>query len=1082
MSFKSILRKTSKIILLTFLSLILLVVILLASFKASENKITHLAMNRISEMIEAPVKMDTMSLIWLRKFPYATVKFTGFHMGVPYALQNDSSITNISDTLASLDYLFVSVKTKALLQNKIEIKKIQIEGINVHYDVDSTGATNFDFLMAMASTDTTQVEEPEADTTSSILDFLLQDLTLKDITLNYKDETMPAQARIYIPEIKLKGKVYDSYYAGKIKGSVLLTDAGFDNYKLNLMQKSELDFDLSYADDSVEVNKLRLRSDGVDFDIKGNAILGDSIYMDLGIDLSELNLAAIARYAPQELLDEFGVQQVEGKIAIHSNVKGYYWDSLLLPELSAQVDFEGGKVITRDYPAIQELALQGSFTNGSLQTNATTRADFPNILVKTDHSSIQMAASVENLDKPVYDLTTDMNIDLGEFESLIPKDVARYLNGKVKFNFATKGQLPDDLGMNSADYFMNRTKLALELQHINTAIDDTNIIEDLNLKFAYAPRRIDLSGLSLKAPGYSIALSNSNFNAKILGSVADMDNMGADIESFNLNIANSYLRGSAYLKGLSKPDFKINTDVLFNLADFKPFIHDTLAKSIGGTVAMKLNSYGTVDLDSVDTQAIPIAFEQTELQFKVDNFQIQEALQDPLYTVDDLDFDFAMADDTLLINRFFVSMLGTSFAMDSTSIWNLYKAYMLEQKDKEIIVQTNINMGHIDANALMALMPPDTTSTDSTTLLVEEADSSSQLQAMNAKAEEKAKELLAEETAAAADTLSSDSVKYLLDDLTALGLPHFLIRGKVAVKSVTYEKNYIDNISFMFRFADSLYVIDQFILNTCGGSMNTSMKFDARKWDKPVVDVKNIITHMDMKELLDKNDNFDQEDFTSDKISGILTSNLNFRAFFFDGSWDPPTDRMRVRGDMMLENGRIYDYEPLVELSNEMKTLGGLKGLDKLDFSTLKTSVFMLNDKIFFPKTDVVTSSMDLSATGMQQITVDQEDYEYLIEIHLGDVLTGKSNKLLEEQAKQDKKDGTTGERNGTKLIAKDREGETKYFFSNKEERDKMAKEVKRQESFQNLLFNPGLVNFSTALDRTEFKNQQQEKNKDKTE
>ena len=86
--------------------------------------------------------------------------------------------------------------------------------------------------------------------------------------------------------------------------------------------------------------------------------------------------------------------------------------------------------------------------------------------------------------------------------------------------------------------------------------------------------------------------------------------------------------------------------------------------------------------------------------------------------------------------------------------------------------------------------------------------------------------------------------------------------------------------------------------NAFGGSMNTSLKFDARKWEAPVIDVKNIIEGFDLNQILRKNHKYmEGTGISYENISGILTSNISTRAFFYDGSWEPPTNRIRVKGD-----------------------------------------------------------------------------------------------------------------------------------------------------------------------------------------
>lgn len=1044
-------KKGLKIVGYILLSILSLIILILLSIKVFENKIADIAVKKVGESMDIPVEIDRVSLNLFRKFPLATVKLQGIWLGDPNSVEILNVQTKGFDSIAYIEKVYISVNTRKAIKGQYEIKKVELAGIDFTYTVDSSGVSNIDFLMP---SDTSEVpeEETESDSTS-ILDALLNDLTLKNITLHYQDASMGAKAQIHIPEIKASGKALGDFYAGKLMGSIILSNCDFDPYPVELMQKTELAFDLEYVDNAATINKLNLKSDGIELDVLGNASLGDSIYVDLAVKLADINLGELIKYAPAEMLTEFGVKGIAGIINIDTKIKGYYFDSLVLPRVDAKVNFSEVKVLTKDYPPINSLNVEGSFTNGEKQNNSTTSANFSKIEIKMKSSSVNLAFQVKNIDQPEYRVKSNLHIDIAEFKNFIPDSTVEYINGKINLAFETYGTLPVETNeaadyfsknaMNSADYFMDRTKINVHLDNINTALDSVNEVQNLNLNFAYTPRRVDISNVSLKAPGYGISLKNAGIKARILGQIKDMDHMGADIESFNFEVGNNRMKGKAFVQNLDEPSFKIETDIQLMLAELKPFIDDTLVKDISGKINFSLKSHGTINLDSIETQAIPIAFEQSEITLNIEDLKVVEALEDPLMTIDDFDFIFAMADDTIRINNFYVEAQGIDFRMDSTTISNVYKTILLEQADQQIIMHTNINVGAIDYAVIESFMPADSTQIEGDITTEEIA-----------------------EVPVLYDTLGPQT---LLPDFIELGIPHFLITGKMAIEQVKYGKNVLDEMSLFFRFSDSLYVVDQYKIKTCGGELNTSVMIDARRdWANPKVDFKNYISGLDVKQLIENNDYFGDTALAEANLTGILTSELHARAFLIGDS--VPTNRIRAKGDFSLENGSVHNFEPLVKLSNSFGFLGGLKELDELDFNTMKTSIFFLNDKIYIPKTDVVSSALDISAFGMYNMN---SDYEFHMKLHLGDVLTGKSDKLMAEQEKQNKKDGSNVERNGLNLIAKDLDGDSKYGFDNDKLKENMLKAVKRQNSMLNLLFNPALVNFSTDVDRTKFKTDQ---------
>ncbi|MFO7863364.1 MAG: AsmA-like C-terminal region-containing protein, partial [Salinivirgaceae bacterium] len=291
-------------------------------------------------------------------------------------------------------------------------------------------------------------------------------------------------------------------------------------------------------------------------------------------------------------------------------------------------------------------------------------------------------------------------------------------------------------------------------------------------------------------------------------------------------------------------------------------------------------------------------------------------------------------------------------------------------------------------------------------------------------------------------------------------IPPYIARGTFGVKSVKYGDILLEDIATKFRVDDSLYVFDQFKFNAFGGSMVTSAVYDTRDTITSIL-FKNEIDGMDIHQMLVDADNFDQEDFTHENVTGIVTSSLDGRILMQDTTIF--YDKINVLGRFKLENGGIYNFEPAQELAKYTN----MKELDSIVFKTMESSVFIYNNDIYFPKTDIVSTAMDMSVFGMQSFN---EDYEYHVVMYLNDFLLGKSKKLLEKQGKEDGGFGDQDEskRKGVYLVAMDRDGETKYGLDNKRLQRMMSTKIRLQDRGLSFIFHPRLVNFSTDIDRKE--------------
>ncbi len=1035
-----IVKKALKILSITLLSVVLFVGLLFFVAKLAENKITTLALERVSKVIKAPVKINNVSFTLLRRFPLATIEFSGVHLGGNLYGDFTDTTLQANDTLVNIGSIYFSVKTKPLLDSKFDIVRIEFVDANLNYRIDSVGRTCYDFLM-----DTTAVPEPETpvDTAPTPLDVLLRELHLKNVVCRYIDEQSNIKATVALPDMTINGKIEGEKYSGAVKGNLELTQCAMEGYNLHLMRKTAVDFEVEYQNDSVVIDKMLINTDGAQFKLIGGVSLLGTMPSKLSFEAIDLNFTELLKYAPDTLLPYFGVQQFGGIMNVSANIEGNLTDSTALPFYSAQLKFEQGVAALSGYPVLTNMAFNGTVTNGALKNNATTSAVFNKFHVETGTSKVDLSFAISNLDHLNYSVNTNLNLNLTDFKSLVPDTLIQQLNGQLSVKLQTNGVLPDSIDDAFTNYVLDHLKMDIAARNFNITMDSLEV-KNMSADFSYHNRAVNLSGFNVHLPTYNVRLKNTGLNLKFWGDISQMATMGADIQHFNLETDSCKVSGSAWVHNLDRPNYRLKTSVNLNLAELAKFVPDTVVTAMNGIVKLDMETYGTVHPDSISQQINKLVFEQSRFNLAFNNINVE--MPDTLMQVQRMSGAIKLDSDTLTVNKFGGTVAGIDFFIDSTYVSNLYKAYLLGLPNFNLIMETNVHLGTFNYAMLDAFAGTDTVAADTTGTEMADATAPE-----------------AAEPIAVTDSTKTDSIAPpLLPDFKAMGIPHFLIRGKFSMDRVVYDKNIIDNISTLFRFSDSLYVMDQFLFETSGGKFNTSVKLDARNWEQPVVDIKNYISGLDLQKLLELNDNFGDTLLTSDKVSGILTSELHARAFYVNGNW--PNERIRAKGHFKLENGKIYNYPPLAELSKSLKLFGGLDELDRLDFSTLTTSLFIFKDKIYIPKTDVVTSAVDLSAFAMQSF---KEDYEYHIEVFLKDVLVGKSKKLMEAQAKQNKKDGTPVERSGLKLVSMKIGKESKNGFDSETLRKKFASELNKQQGFLNIAFNPSLVNFSTNIDRT---------------
>jgi hypothetical protein len=252
--------------------------------------------------------------------------------------------------------------------------------------------------------------------------------------------------------------------------------------------------------------------------------------------------------------------------------------------------------------------------------------------------------------------------------------------------------------------------------------------------------------------------------------------------------------------------------------------------------------------------------------------------------------------------------------------------------------------------------------------------------------------------------------------------------------------------------------VDQFQFDAFGGHLNTSANYIIKPDNRAIIQMKNNITRMDIKKLLEDFNDFEkfyEPSIRSENLSGLLTCDFYTRADVLGDSLDQ--DALRVKGDFQLEEGGVYNFEPATALSEKTN----INELDNIQFKNLNSQVFIMKGAIYVPQTYISSTALDITAYGMQEFGT---DYEYHLKLHLSDILVGKSDKLLKEQAKRGDIAEKDERNNAVYMMAYSEDGKAKTGFDKKKFQSAMKTKIRLQEALLKVRFHPEMFKFETGV------------------
>ena len=1050
---KSKKRSLPKFLLKFFLWLIgivlLLVVALVLIAEFAHDKVVKLALPSVESIIDAPVNIGRTSLSFIRAFPYTTLELDDVYLG------SSLSDSTRNDSLVKVDKIYISLKSEPLKDGIIEITEVEFKGATLKYLVDSTGATCFDFLMGgvQDSLVMDELADEGIDTTGTSININLEKLTISDITCYYNDRTLGARAKAYIPKITAKGALSDSLIQAQVVGSIQITNVDYDSTNAYKLKMAELKLDVDYKGEDVLMRDVTLSLDNIKIGVTGTARIGSDIYTDLHLACDKIDLADVLKFAPDGLLDEFGVKQLEGKLHFSADVKGNVTDTTRYPHVEANLGFDDGLVLMTGYPKVKNIGLDVDLSTGNLDTDESVEVKLSKLHFETAKSSGTIKLTASNLNKPRYNVNAKFHVAIPEVEPFIPADLGiSSIGGAVDLGVNTKGVFTGDVDDAFIEKALHNTSATLRLSNFNVTMDSVITVDPLNLNLAYSNMGITIDKTDVGLPEFGLALKNFGLDVKLGGSIFDLSKTTVDLKKMHVEIDDSKIDLAAKVKNLEMPTYEaeIGADVV--IENFKQFFPDSLAYSMTGGVQANVKSHGTVNLDSIDTQMFDLIINNTSIDLKLSN--INADMYDSFTSFNNLGGEVKIARDSILVDKLGIEWQGLNLHVDSTIVENAMKIFVLEQTNNKLKVLTKVGLDDFDYAWLDQMFPADSTAADSLAVADVQAGGQAEGETATAVAASANDDAAPAEPVAAAETAAVADTAY---SFLALGYP-VEVKGMFKLGHLQYGKSSIDTISAKFNVNDTLALIEHLRLGAFKGSLDASASIEFRSDSLMEVYFRTHFDKMDLKQLLVEFDNFDQTDVTSENLSGLMTADLDGYLDVINMGDSIPMGPLKVLGRLKLEDGAIKDMEVLKTLDRYVN----MRELDNIQFQTLETSLFVRNGSLYLPQTDIKTTAMNLSLFAMQGM--ENDNFEYHIKIFPGEIMAGNSKKVMKKQSQM--KDNLANEDNmrSINLLAYDIDGESKYWFDTDNRKKKMRTKIKVQEKQLELGFNPRLVKYETGV------------------
>ncbi|HYX08748.1 MAG TPA: AsmA-like C-terminal region-containing protein [Bacteroidales bacterium] len=433
---------------LSALFLILVATGLFLSYKYSDALSGYL-IKELNKYLVSEVHTNNVHFSFLRRFPDASLEFSDV---VIYKPGND--IQNYKDTLISAKKISLQFSMLSLLSKHYVLKNIYASEGLVDFKVDPQGRADYIFW--------------KQDSTKTASDFAinLKNVELNAINFSFKNQAKQIHFFIGIDKAKINGNFSAASYGLNIETDLGVRIFSIEDINYIRNKKILLSSQLDVKGKTYQIRRGIITALKQRYYMDGNIHTGDISTIDLNINGNNLSIQQVIEILPNKIVKNISSFTGRGNMDFAAHINGNL-SNTESPKLVAVFKTENATLIQKKTrKKIQNIQLNGSFSNGISKSSATSILMIDTISATIGTSTFASSGFIKNFEKPTINIKASSSINLKDLQGFFPKDNIEKASGKLDGNLHIYGNLKSLKEIKLENFSELNTLGTLDLQNI----------------------------------------------------------------------------------------------------------------------------------------------------------------------------------------------------------------------------------------------------------------------------------------------------------------------------------------------------------------------------------------------------------------------------------------------------------------------------------------------------------------------------------------------------------------------------------------------------------------------------------------
>ena len=419
---KSIWRFLKRLILTLVISVVSIVGISVSLVFIYEEEVVSLIIKELNKHLKTEIRIDpkNIDLTIIKSFPNCAIEFKEL-------TAMDAEGFKTSDTLLQAKSLSLAFNIKDLFNKNYTIKKISLKDANCHLKVDKKGNANY----LVWKSDTTSTE-------STSLKFALENISLSNVELTYKNNKHKIKLNTSIKELHFKGKFNDDQYTLISDGNAYVDLFQVENVKYlnNKKLKFDIVFDVNGSNYAIQksetsINETQIVSNGA-------FVIKDSLQsLDINFNGKNLDISTTLSLLPEKFQNQIHDYESDGEF--YASGECHYKSGT---PIIIKSDF-GIKKATITYKekntTLNNVNLIGNIILNENRSTLTLK----NISANLNNNTFTGEMELTNFKDPYLKLKLAANTKLEELIAFYPIDTLENLSGAINVNAEIEGLISE---------------------------------------------------------------------------------------------------------------------------------------------------------------------------------------------------------------------------------------------------------------------------------------------------------------------------------------------------------------------------------------------------------------------------------------------------------------------------------------------------------------------------------------------------------------------------------------------------------------------------------------------------------------